>query len=239
VPGVELYSGDGGATPTTGLLLKHVLAQARASMRSVPAFLALADEALMEEFFRFDGLAIERLAACSLLESARVDVRRAWLTVGRASIAAGEVETVGAGSDDGVVASMRQAESVRFNLEQSEWTEQYTRIGRKGARLDAGAANVEWLKLPGNWMKRATLREVTLQGATPEDLRFRCTLPLRLRFPLGTVVQAHALMSRPDLNGASGTVAKHDEAKGRVGVAFASEAAQPLSLKASNLRMVL
>ena len=56
------------------------------------------------------------------------------------------------------------------------------------------------------------------------------------RFPVGLKVRAVGLAAKPELNGRVGTVAKHDEAKLRVGVEFAPPHGL-LSLKHTNVEV--
>ena len=72
----------------------------------------------------------------------------------------------------------------------------------------------------------------------PTEARYEAevTPPVRLCFPVGATVVAHGL-SRAELNGVEGVVAKHDTQKQRVGVDFLPPHGL-LSLRPENLRVV-
>ena len=227
---LRIYQGDDAATPTVASTLAYAHDMVSKSFNNAPSFLALADEALAYKSFRFERLAIDHDSALSMLEHAHVLIRSCWLRYARIMILAGESEIVGAGSDDGVIASCRRLEYMRSIRARLAWEDDYA----KRMHSDTAAAGLASLKRPGAWMRKAMLDD------EPKPPSFECSLPLRLRFPIGVTIEAHGLSSRKDLNGKRGTVVAHDESRGRVSVRFWDSAATvPLAIKLSNLRTVL
>ena len=80
--------------------------------------------------------------------------------------------------------------SIRARL---AWEDDYA----KRMHSDTAAAGLASLKRPGAWMRKAMLDD------EPKPPSFECSLPLRLRFPIGVTIEAHGLSSRKDLNGKS------------------------------------
>ena len=114
---LRIYQGDHAATPTVASTLAYAHDMVSKPFKNAPSFLALADEALAYKSFRFERLAVDHNSALSMLEHAHVLIRSCWLRYARIMILAGESKIVGAGSDDGVIASCRQLELLRSELD--------------------------------------------------------------------------------------------------------------------------
>jgi len=118
-----------------------------------------------------------------------------------------------------------------------------------GAREWAELRELYDARAPVAWQMRhveavcsdlACLTEDDFEAALREWCAPRAWVPpartLAQRYPLGARVEARDL-SRTEMNGRVGTVAAHDDARGRVGVAF-EESAAPLALRPRNLLLL-